>query len=168
MDKKIFDLDLDRCVGCYACVVACMDQNDIEPTDEDFLWRDVASLLDKGRIQYASIACMHCDDAPCIVSCPTGAISRDEETRSVEPDKAKCIGCHSCIMACPFGAPKFDADGKMVKCTGCSIRVKNGLIPACVRICPSKALKYDTPENIEQGKKLRMLRKAISINQGQA
>ena len=161
MEKKIFDLDLDRCVGCYACVVACMDQNDIVPADEDFMWRDVASILNKGNIQYASLACMHCDDAPCMIACPTGAVFRDTETRLVGADKSKCIGCHSCVMACPFGAPKFDSDGKMEKCTGCSIRVENGLIPACVRICPVKALKYDAAESIEKEKKLRTLRKAL-------
>ena len=162
MEKKIFDLDLERCVGCYACVVACMDQNDIAPRDADFLWRDVTSLPGKGKIQYASLACMHCDDAPCVVSCPTGAIFMDEDTRLVGSDKSKCIGCHSCVMACPFGAPKFDGDGKMEKCTGCAARVENRLVPACVRICPAKALKYDTVENIEKEKKLRTLKKALN------
>jgi len=163
MEKKVFDLDFDRCVGCYACVVACMDQNDIVPGDTDFMWRDVASLSEKGKIQYASLACMHCDDAPCVIACPTNSVSRDEVSGLISSDKSKCIGCHSCVMACPFGAPKYDNDGKMEKCTGCSIRVENGLTPACVRICPTKALKYDTIENIEKGKKIRTLRKAINI-----
>jgi len=165
MEKRIFDIDLDRCVGCYACVVACMDQNDIipgiVPDSTDFMWRDVTSLSVKAKIQYVSLACMHCDDAPCATACPTGAVFRDAESCFVETDKSKCIGCHSCVMACPFGAPKFDIDGKMEKCTGCAIRVENGLIPACVRICPARALKFDTVENIGKGKKLRTLRKAI-------
>lgn len=159
----IFDIDLDRCVGCYACVVACMDQNDIVPKDTDFLLRDVTSLFSKGKIQYASLACMHCDDAPCVMTCPTGAVFMDEETSLAETDKSKCVGCHSCIMACPFGSPKFDDDGKMEKCTGCAIRVENGLIPACVRICPTRALKYDAVENIEKEKKLRTLKKALNL-----
>ena len=161
MDKRIFDLDLDRCTGCYACVVACMDQNDITPASADFMWRDVASLSSRGKIQYASISCMHCDDAPCLIACPTGAIFRNDGTDMVESDKHKCIGCHSCVMSCPFGAPKFDPDGKMEKCSGCSIRVEYGLTPACVRICPTKALKYDTVENIEKSKRLRTLRRAV-------
>ena len=163
MGKKIFDIDLDRCVGCYACVVACMDQNDIvphasdAPDATDFMWRDVTSLSDKDQIRYVSLACMHCDDAPCVTACPTGAVFRDAESCFVEWNKSKCIGCHSCVMACPFGAPKFDGDGKMEKCTGCAVRVENGLVPACVRICPTRALKFDTVENIEKGKKLRSL-----------
>jgi len=138
-----------------------MDQNDAVPVDGDFMWRNVVSLSGKGKIQYASMACFHCDDAPCLITCPTGAINRDEKTGLVGADKSKCIGCHSCLMACPFGAPKFDGDGKMEKCGGCRIRVENGLVPACVRICPTKALKYDTVGNIEKVKKLRTLRRAM-------
>jgi len=162
MNKRIFDIDLDRCVGCYSCVVSCMDQNDILPADRAFMWRGVSSLSAGGKIQYVSLACMHCEDAPCITACPTGAVSRDEVTNLVESDKAICIGCHSCLMTCPFGAPKFDGDGLMEKCHGCSVRVANGLIPACVRVCPTKALKYDTAENIEKVKKLRTLKKALT------
>ena len=163
MAKNIFDIDLNRCVGCYACVVACMDQNDLIPTDGDFMWRDVASLSSGGEIQYASLACLHCDDAPCLVSCPTGALFKDDASNLIEVDKAKCIGCHSCVMSCPFGAPKFDGDGKLEKCDGCAARVDNGLIPACVRICPTRALKFDTVESLENTKKLRSLRKALSV-----
>lgn len=167
MKNKIFDIDLDRCVGCYACVVACMDQNDIVPKSDigtdntDFMWRDVTSLSYKAKIQHVSLACMHCDDAPCAIACPTGAVFKDVESCFVEYKKSLCIGCHSCVMACPFGAPKFDDDGKMEKCTGCAIRVENGLVPTCVRICPTRALKFDTVENIEKGKKLRTLKKAM-------
>jgi len=162
MEKKIFDIDLDRCSGCYSCVVACMDQNDAVPTGGDFMWRDVSTVSGSGKIQYAAIACLHCDDAPCAVACPTGAVFVHEGLSLTGSDKSKCIGCHSCVMACPFGAPKFDGEGKMEKCTGCRIRVENGLVPACVRICPTRALKYDTVGNIEKEKKLRSLRKAIN------
>jgi len=161
MNKKIFDIDLDRCVGCYSCVVTCMDQNDIMPTDGDFMWRDVASLTVDGKIQYASLSCMHCDDAPCAVSCPTGAIYKDEPTGLVGLESAKCIGCRSCVTSCPFGAPKFDEYGKMNKCTGCAVRVENGLIPSCVRTCPTRALKFETVEQIEKAKKQRTLKRAL-------
>ena len=142
MEKKIFDIDPDRCVGCYACVVACMDQNDLIPDDPALIWRSVYSSVENGKTRYSSIACLHCDDAPCVAACPTGAVFKDEKTCLVGSDKSKCIGCKNCAKSCPFGAPKFDRDGKMEKCTGCTIRVKNGLIPACVRVCPTKAIKY--------------------------
>ena len=57
-----------------------------------------------------------------------------------------CIGCHSCAMACPFGAPSFNAQGKMVKCHGCYVRLQYGLQPACVRVCPTGALRMVTEE----------------------
>jgi len=158
MDKKIFSIDLNRCTGCYACAVACMDQNDLLPDSADSMWRGIESLSGNGRIQYVSIACMHCEDAPCLAACPTGAVFKSAGTNLVESDKSKCIGCHCCVAVCPFGAPKFGADGKMEKCSGCAIRVENGLLPACVRICPTRALKFDTVAGIEKGKKQRLLR----------
>lgn len=143
--KYIFDLNTDRCVGCGACSVACMDQNDIDVQKGQQAFRSVCTLEQEygGEVRwsYLSIACMHCDDAPCIKACPCGCISKDPETNFTVVDNTNCIGCHSCSMACPFGAPKFDEEGKMVKCDGCVDRVKAGLLPACVKVCPFGALK---------------------------
>jgi Fe-S-cluster-containing dehydrogenase component len=164
--KKRFDLDLDRCVGCFACVVACMDQNDINPDEGDIKWRNVFEIdretSDKEKISYISLACMHCDDPACVMACPTGAIKQDEITGITVVDTSICIGCHSCAMGCPNGAPKFSGNGKMEKCKGCIERVENGLIPSCVRVCPTRALKYDTEENIQKLKINKTLRKIIN------
>jgi anaerobic dimethyl sulfoxide reductase subunit B (iron-sulfur subunit) len=145
-------LDLDRCVGCMACAVACMDQNDLRPTAEPTAWRQVFTVesgtYPEARIQYVSLACMHCEDAPCRAVCPTGAISLDPATRAVTVDPALCIGCHSCSIACPFGVPRFGPDGTMQKCDLCSARVEQGLEPACVRVCPSRALQYGDPNKL--------------------
>jgi ferredoxin len=81
-------LDLDRCVGCMACAVACMDQNDLEVSAEPIAWRQVFTVesgaYPEARLRYISMACMHCEDAPCRVACPTGAISRDAATHAVQ------------------------------------------------------------------------------------
>ncbi|MCL2493045.1 MAG: 4Fe-4S binding protein [Clostridiales bacterium] len=163
-EYKVFDFDLERCSGCFACVVACMDQNDID-TETDRGLREVSPVKPlwsvTKKLGYISLACMHCDDAPCIAGCPTGCLGKDENGLVVA-EVSLCIGCHSCIMNCPNGAPKFGADGKISKCNGCAERVESGLIPACVRVCPTKALKYDLQENIEQSKKDKMLRKLIT------
>ena len=83
-------LDLDRCVGCMACAVACMDQNDLEIGAEPTAWRQVFTVesgaYPEARLRYVSMACMHCEDAPCRMACPTGAISRDAATRAVRID----------------------------------------------------------------------------------
>ena len=146
----IFDLNTDRCVGCGACAVACMDQNDTDLERGEQPLRVVSTLEQRYRgvpeWSYMSVACMHCEDAPCIKACPCGCISKDPETNFTVFDNTNCIGCHSCSMACPFGAPKFTPEGKMVKCDGCVERVKAGLQPACVKVCPYDALKLYTRE----------------------
>jgi anaerobic dimethyl sulfoxide reductase subunit B (iron-sulfur subunit) len=145
-------LDLDRCVGCMACAVACMDQNDLEVGGEPTAWRQVFTVesgtFPEARIRYVSMACMHCEDAPCAAACPTKAISRDAATRAVRVDAQSCIGCHSCSTACPFGVPRFGRDGAMQKCDLCSARLEQGLEPACVRVCPSKALHHGDPNTL--------------------
>ena len=83
---------------------------------------------------------MHCDNAPCVLACPVGCLYKDEATGLTLFDNTDCIGCHSCAMACPFGAPAFGADGKMRKCDGCVERLRAGEEPACVRVCPTGAL----------------------------
>ncbi len=75
--KMIFDLDMDRCCACGACAVACMDQNDIEITEEHPL-RKVFAMEGTNGHAYISVACMHCEDAPCIAACPVGCLSKDE------------------------------------------------------------------------------------------
>ena len=78
----------------------------------------------------------------CIDVCPLTCISRDEETGMVIVDDADCIGCGACSDACPVSAPKI-VDGKMRKCDGCNERIKAGMIPACVRSCPTGALSFE-------------------------
>jgi anaerobic dimethyl sulfoxide reductase subunit B len=150
--KHALRLDLQRCVGCMACAVACMDQNDLETSGGPLAWRQIFSVesgaYPGARIQYVSLACMHCEDAPCRTACPTGAIFRDPATQAIRVDTALCIGCHSCAIACPFGVPRFGRDGRMQKCDLCSARVEQGLEPACVRVCSSKALSYGEPNTL--------------------
>ena len=155
--KMIFDLDMDRCCACGACAVACMDQNDIEITEEPPL-RKVFAMEGTNGHAYISMACMHCEDAPCIVACPVGCLSKDERGLTVY-DSTSCIGCHSCAMACPFGAPTYNRFGKMTKCDGCAERLSHGLEPACVRTCSLGALKVYTEEEYAKVHTERSLRK---------
>ena len=144
MDYGIY-IDIDRCIGCQACAVACMDQNDLEIDKGECSWRTIYRVEKNNypvaKASYISMGCMHCQDAPCIMGCPTGAIWRAESGR-VAVDESLCIGCHSCLMSCPFGVPRYNIYGKMRKCDLCWGRVEAGLEPACVRVCPGKALKF--------------------------
>jgi len=155
LTKQIaFSFDMSRCSGCMACVVACMDQNDLPEEGPSF--RQVTKLEktdeSSARISFVSLACFHCSDAPCLEVCPRNAISRDQELGSVNVDEDLCIGCRACAMVCPFGAPQFRTGEKMAKCNLCAERVGAGMEPACVRTCPTKALGFGSSEELSQAK----------------
>lgn len=156
-ENKSIVFKSDLCIGCYSCVVSCMDQNDLDVARDNLSWRIVENVPGKLAGKHSgnasvSIACMHCEDAVCIAACPAGAITRDAATGSVLVDDGLCIGCHACAMACPFGAPRFGSSGKMQKCDGCYARTQFGLEPACVRNCPTHALVYE-PVNASMDEK---------------
>jgi anaerobic dimethyl sulfoxide reductase subunit B len=153
MSQYGFSFDVSKCSGCMACVVACQDQNDFA-ADANVAFRHVTKYEEgeypEARIFHLSLACQHCGDAPCVMVCPTGAISRKQEDGSVIVNRDLCVGCHSCELACPFGAPKFPEDGKMAKCDLCYIRREYDLKPACVRACPARALEVGPLEELSE------------------
>lgn len=162
--KYVFNLDFDKCVACGACAVACMDQNDISLQDGDKPFRSVAAVERPGdpkrEITYLSMGCMHCANAPCVTACPVGCLKKNEMGLT-EYDNAACIGCHSCAMACPFGAPTFRANGKMEKCNGCQVRLEHGMLPACVRVCPTGALTCMPEEEFLKQRRARTMRAVV-------
>ena len=138
--KILFEFDEKKCSACGACAVACMDQNDVDVAAGQEHYRKVYQYESGDDMVCISIACLHCPDAPCVTACPVGCLYKDPATGLTRYDTTHCIGCHSCAMACPFGAPAFGADGKMRKCDGCVERLRAGEEPACVRVCPTGAL----------------------------
>lgn len=147
-------VDVKRCTGCQACAVACMDQNDLDPDRGARPWRRIYQIEEGNypdtKLSYLSLACMHCKDAPCMMGCPTGAIVQ-KTGGMVIVNQELCIGCHSCLISCPFGGPRYDARGKMAKCTMCRERVAEGLEPACVRVCSTRALKFGSVNELGDG-----------------
>lgn len=140
-------LDQNRCVCCYACEVACLERHyDINETGPA-LRVAIREENENGEIRCYTRACAHCRNAKCIEVCPTGAIYRDEETNLVQVDSSRCIGCRKCALACPFDAPKFKSDGRMIKCDGCIDHIRRGEEPVCVKTCPSGALTLVKQEN---------------------
>ena len=138
-----FRLDVNACVGCHACAIACVNENALAPGQS---WRQIVSFNPDRRPRlpafHLSLACNHCLDAPCLRACPARAISRDPQTGAVLIDDASCIGCRYCSWVCPYDAPKFDAaHGVMRKCTLCAHRLGVGKQPACVSQCPTGALR---------------------------
>ncbi|MCL5124627.1 MAG: 4Fe-4S dicluster domain-containing protein [Deltaproteobacteria bacterium] len=165
MNKAIY-LDMDLCSGCGACAVACMDQHDIDPEKGQPGLKRIYQIergeFPNAQIHHVAASCMHCQDSPCLVACPTGAISRDNQTGAIMVNRELCIGCRSCAQACPFGVPRYDNDGKMHKCDLCKERVEAGLEPACVRVCPVEALKFDYPNKVQGEREFKLVEKIVN------
>ncbi|MEM0340079.1 MAG: 4Fe-4S dicluster domain-containing protein [Acidilobaceae archaeon] len=171
-------VDLDKCVGCRACQVACQSWNGREALITEFTpdftnppdlhansWKVVKFIeykykktlrLDGTTITREDygwtgvpINCMHCVDPPCSRICPARAITVSPEG-AVVIDKNKCIGCKFCGLACPFNVPRYGKDGKAYKCTFCVDRLQAGMVPSCVAHCPAGVFTLTTLEEARE------------------
>ena len=141
-EKKLGMLiDLALCIGCNACVVACKYENGV-PADKFNTWIESFDVeRPDGRIARANVPkqCNHCEDAPCVRVCPTGA-SYKAEDGTVQVDPEKCIGCKYCMAACPYGARiQIKKTGVIEKCRFCWYEGEPGNPPRCVGTCISGA-----------------------------
>jgi Fe-S-cluster-containing dehydrogenase component len=158
-------IEIDKCIGCNRCVEACKAENDVPR--EPFFFRTwieryvikkdgdvvVESISVKGKASkdtaqedsdvlrtfFVPKLCNHCVHPPCVQVCPVGATFATEDG-VVLIDSKRCIGCRYCIQACPYGARYLDPRTKTAdKCSFCYHRVRQGLLPACVEVCPTQA-----------------------------
>jgi Fe-S-cluster-containing dehydrogenase component len=138
-------IDTRQCIGCQDCVVACNIENGVPPGQRRARVRaEVKGTFPKLAMTFFSERCNHCDKAPCIEVCPTGASHVSEVGRTVQIDAGKCIACALCIPACPYGARFMNElkDGKAEKCDFCLHRLKEGKEPACAAVCPARAIAF--------------------------
>ena len=141
--KKIIAKE-QLCMGCGLCEVYCIVSHsktkDIIKAYNREQPRPTSRVnLEIHKPVSFAIQCRHCEDAPCVNACLSGAMTKDEESDLVIHDCERCIGCWTCIMVCPYGAIKMDSSGKAVsKCDLCSDLNE----PACVSNCPNNALIY--------------------------
>ena len=157
MANKAIVTDLNRCVGCLACMVACKAVNNV-PIGS--YWNKVLRIgpsLKAGatsahdvEMYYLPVQCQHCENPECVKVCPTGA-SHKLEDGTVQIDKSKCIGCQFCAMACPYGVRYLnEEEGVVEKCTLCQQRTAQGELPQCVSQCCGMARWYgDAEQGIE-------------------
>ena len=168
MSRYAIVTDLDRCVGCLACSVACKVVNEV-PIGS--YWNKVLRVgpnptpggcgdWPEVDLYFLPLGCQHCENPACVKACPVGATYKDPETGIVRQDYDRCIGCRMCMAACPYtGVRSFnwqepknqmgfaigDADAPkhqkhtVEKCTFCYQRTSKGETPACMDLCPARA-----------------------------
>jgi len=169
MTRWAMVIDLRKCMGCRACMQACgmenlvpIDYTALDAGEQMLKWVSgeieyynmrVLQLSFDGKLQHIPIPCMHCDKPPCVEWCPTGA-SYKRSDGIVMVDSERCIGCKTCITVCPYGARyvrKSSVTGSHVgvvdKCKMCFHLVDKGELPACARVCPSKAIIFGDIDN---------------------
>ena len=150
MAQGAFYFNMNDCTGCKCCEVACKDKNELpigtffrRTTDyEGGLFPAVwSATLTNG--------CNQCDNPACVAACPVGAIVKESKYGAVVQDHEACIGCQACVEACPYGQPVYFADeGKTRKCDSCIQWLENGMQPACVGACSTRALKWGPVEEM--------------------
>ena len=163
MTRKSVFRDMDLCVNCKACIVACkvkhgsaphvMGSMIAEPRGLNLLqvYASGPELRNDRVIQaFVGIACMHCEDAACLNVCPSSAIHKDSQTGITLVDKNRCLGCKACLWACPFGVPAYDQHGKLALCDLCVDRLREGKKTACEAACQARAIFVGSPEEIRE------------------
>ena len=164
MNKSIFAF-VEKCVACKGCEIACAVEHSqsrslASAQSETPRPRPRVRVQAAGAFSYPS-RCQHCQEAACISACPMGAMTRNVGTGAVTVDQHRCVGCWMCVMVCPFGGVSADpAMKKAHKCDLCPERTTQGLDPACVAACPTKAMIFATPEEMAA---LRRRMTALSV-----
>jgi formate dehydrogenase iron-sulfur subunit len=140
--------DTTKCIGCRECVIACKKTYHLD-IDEPRRWtlddglssKNWTSVLDMPRGVFVRKQCRHCLEPACVSVCPVGALQKTKEGPVIY-DSGKCMGCRYCMMACPYGIPRYDWDQVVPyvrKCIMCYDRIKMGQNPACTDACPTGA-----------------------------
>lgn len=155
MSERNFYIDYSRCIGCQSCVQACAECD----THRGVSMIHLEIIDRRDSVQTAPQVCMHCEDPICARVCPADAIKKTPDGVVQSSLKPRCIGCSNCVLSCPFGVPKYQAEiDQMMKCDMCYDRSSVGKKPMCATVCPSGALTFATAEEIQR------TRRGIAIN----
>jgi Fe-S-cluster-containing dehydrogenase component len=131
------------------CVVACKTENqEPEGFNRDWITSEATGVFPAPRLEIRSERCNHCDQPPCVSCCPTGASHVETPGAIVLVTPDKCIGCKACLASCPYDARFIHPDGYADKCTFCVHRLKDGLDPACVAVCPTRCMTFGDLDDV--------------------
>jgi Fe-S-cluster-containing dehydrogenase component/formate-dependent nitrite reductase membrane component NrfD len=159
-----FVIDQTACIGCHACTVACKSENNV-PVGAFRTW---VKYIEKGqfpdvRRHFAVLRCNQCEDSPCTEICPTVALFRRSDG-IVDFDNSRCIGCKSCMQACPYDALYIDpTTNTAAKCNYCVHRAEESLEPACAVVCPERAIIAGDLDDPTSAISLTLARKAAAV-----
>lgn len=167
--KVQFTFHPERCVGCGACIMACINENNID-VDERSPYRLLKQneYVDKEKVDiiYFTHACMHCKERPCAVKCPKECYTYDKETGINELDATHCVGCHACQKVCPYEAIQFTKENKAAKCNGCIKNLQEDKLPLCVLACPRKAITIDEKNDVLEAGRESLRRELNQYHKG--
>jgi Fe-S-cluster-containing dehydrogenase component len=161
-------IDLDKCIGCDSCSIACKSENNTRPLSSPMPFKNGRGVLPdhvsyrwvvkkeggvypNPSLTFVTSACNHCEHPACLASCPVSDANNPSDENNAIFKRASdgivlinqdvCIGCKNCIQSCPYGAPQFNSQTEKVeKCTFCVHRLEAGFLPACVTTCVGNAL----------------------------
>ncbi len=150
--------DQRKCIGCLGCEVHCKAQKGLPAGPRLSKVVQVGPKMIGGlaKISFVFMPCFHCEEAWCVSVCPTKAMRKRETDGIVFVDSASCVGCKSCITACPWGTPQWNAKtGKVVKCDYCMDRIDQGIKPACVTKCVTHCLQFGKANEVRDVRRER-------------
>lgn len=170
MKKGTIYVELSKCLACRSCEFACAVEHSASKDLVKALYEDPVPVprvsLEQVEGAAVPLQCRHCEDAPCIVICPTGAIEKLGPEQAVLIHEEKCIGCKFCIAVCPFGVVSLRQDGKVaLKCDLCVQLTEQDLLPACVTACPTGALKFIAAEDLAKQKRRKAAEREYEASQ---
>ncbi|HLK32755.1 MAG TPA: 4Fe-4S dicluster domain-containing protein [Terriglobales bacterium] len=150
MKTKAILVDITKCIGCRNCEQACKEAHGFPAESEPVLSATALTVVEPRGDKFVRRMCMHCQDPACASACPVGALKKTA-AGPVVYEAGKCIGCRYCMLACPFGVPRYEwtkLAPYVKKCDMCAAQVAKGGVPACVQACPTGASQFGDREEL--------------------